>query len=347
MQRVLSKRAKMASARLALAALLVPIVGLSAAPLQAQTSPYVAPEARVVEPARPVAVIIPQERIATTVELGRIMPSTGGLIGALLDDRPERLAQNAAAKAEVQAAPLVAALDGFDAAALATEATAKVLAEADWLGAGPPDVLLGESIATTQVEGEDAGGDSTVSMTYNIGSFHEEANDTAGAKRWGEVRDDLVAGFASTHPDAAELASITWRYRMSADFTNVQVIADVALREAGSSREHYAQQLISIVKLRRPTFVEEDNVAIWAANDGALAREALTLAFARAGEVLPAVLALDADGYETATDRKRESATSAGFHGPILLRDDTGPVFWAKDGDQRLDAFVTVQTIRN
>ena len=73
----------------------------------------------------------------------------------------------------------------------------------------------------------------------------------------------------------------------------------------------------------------------------------LTMAFERAGEVLPAILALDEDGYETATDKKRKSVTSAGFHGPELLRDEKGPVFFAKDGDQRLKAFVTVQTIRN
>ena len=333
-----------AGAAFALAATLAFVPVASA---QTQTSPYVAPAAREVEPARPVAVIIPQERIATTVELGRITPGTGGLIGSMIDNRPERLAQNAAAKAEVHVTPLVEVLAGFDAPALAVSASEAALAKTAWFASGPAELHVGASIASTQVEGEDAGGDSTVSMTYNIGAFREEANDTSGAKRWSQVRTELEDAFAAEHPDAGELASITWRYRMSADFTNVQVIADLALRKNGSSRQYYAQQLISIVKLRRPTFVEEDNVAIWAANDGALAREALIMAFARAGEAIPALLALDSAGYATATDRSRESATSAGFHGPVLLRDEKGPVFYAKDGDQRLDAFVTVQTIRN
>ena len=119
------------------------------------------------------------------------------------------------------------------------------------------------------------------------------------------------------------------------------------MERPGAPEEHYAQQLVSIVKLRRPTFVEEDNVAIWAANDAALARTALTLAFARAGEVIPMLLALDAKGYDAATDKNAPSVTSAGYHGPVLLRDAKGPVFYAKDGDQRFAAFVATQTIRN
>ena len=293
MLRVSSKRMSAAGAVFALAATLG---SLTATPLAAQTSPYVASEAREVEPARPVAAIVPQGRIATSIELGRIMPSMAGLIGALLDDRPERLAQRAAAQAEIQAGPLVAALEGFDAAALAADATASAIADTRWFAAGPPQLLTGNSIATTKFQAEVAGGDSTVSMTYNIGSFHEEANDTAGAKRWSEVRRELEAEFAAAHPEASDLASITWRYRTSADFTNIQVIADIALRKGGSRGQYYAQQLISIVKLRRPTFVEEDNVAIWAKNDAALAREALTMAFVRAGEVIPALLALDSAG---------------------------------------------------
>jgi len=60
-------------------------------------------------------------------------------------------------------------------------------------------------------------------------------------------------------------------------------------------------------------------------------------------EVLGHVLALDEAGWAEASDRKRESVTSGGYHGPVLFRDETGPVFWAKDGDQRLEAFVATQ----
>lgn len=304
---------------------------------------------REVEPARPVAAIIPQERIASSIDLGRILfPSHGGgalgsLIIAGMDRTPEKLAQNAAAKAETQIAPLLEVMSDFDAAAHALKATGAAAAGTGWLGTPEAELYAGTAIAQTDAEA----GDSTVSMTYATGSFGSEANDTLGAMNWTATRDQLVDNFVAAHPSASELAMVVWRYQMSADFTHVEVIADITLRRKGASDDFYSQQLISVVKLRRPTFVEEDNVAIWAADDAALARRALEMAFARAGEVLPAVLALDAAGLDAATDKGNASVTSAGYHGPQLLRDETGPVFFAKDGDQRLEAFVTVQTIRN
>lgn len=346
MLRASSKRTAAASAGGALAASLA----LAFAPTvaSAQTAPYVAPEARVVEPARPVAAILPQERIAASIELGRILfPSHGGgalgsLIIASTDRNPEKLAANAAAKADVQITPLVEALGAFDAGMLAHSATAAALDGSAWIGAGPPELFAGMPRENVRMPV-----DSTVSMTFANGSFGSEANDTPGAMRWQDAADHAQRQFAAAHQGASELASVTWRYEMSPDFTFVRVIADIALRKPGAAAPSYGQQLISVVKLHRPGFVEEESVARWAAGDAALARTALTSAFVRAGEVLPHILALDAAGYASATDLKRESVTSAGYHGPVLLRDDKGPVFYARDDDQRLAAFVAVQTIRD
>ncbi|MXO89473.1 hypothetical protein [Pontixanthobacter aquaemixtae] len=334
----------------ALSSILAPAILLAsgAQPVHAQTERYVAESARQVEPARPVGSIVPQEQIASSIDLGRIIPNEGGLIGALIDRTPEKLAQNAAAKADGFFAPLRDALDGFDANALASSATSQAVAQTVWFGAGEPALHAGTSMAATLNDEKSGRADSTVSMTYWIGAFATEANDTVGALTWEQERQQLEEEFAAQHPDAKELALVTWRYQLSADFTNMQVIADLAIRRQNSSVRLYEQQLISIVKLRRPSFVEEENVALWAANDGALARRALEMAFARAGEVLPAILALDEGGYKDAISKKdSETATSAGFHGPVLMRDAKGPVFYARDGDQRLKAFVTVQTIRN
>lgn len=329
-------------------------LGLPAGGASAENVPeYVEPDARVVEPARPIAAIVPQERIATSIDLGRIMlpGGSGGLLGSLIvsasDRTPEKLAAKAAEKAESFVVPLAAELEGFDAVSLAQNATTAAATATPWLASGPAQSFEGQSISMRMDDEVNVTLDSTVAMTFAIGWIDEEANDTAGAFRWQSERKRLEREFRAAHPEAAELASVTWRYRLSADFTNIQVIADVGLHRRGSASPLYSQQLISIVKLRRPTFVEEDNVAIWAADDAALAKTALTMAFERAGEVLPAILALDKAGYERATDRKRKSVTSAGYHGPELLRDEKGPVFFAKDGDQRLKAFVTVLTIRN
>lgn len=343
MQNASNKRTAI-GARLAFALL----AACSVQPAFAQTERYIAVEDRHVEPARPIASIIAQEHLATSIELGRIIPVEGGLIGALIDNKPETLAQNAATKADRFARPLFEALEGFDVKPLALAATEQTLAQTDWLASAPPEVLSGTSIATARDNHGLVAGDSTVSMTYGGGSFHEEANDTFGALAWKNERQRLEDEFATAHASAQEIAILSWRYQLSADFTNMQVIVDVGIRRPNSHSLSYRQQLISIVKLRRPSFIEEENIGIWAANDAALARRALEMAFSRAGEVLPAILALDEDGYENATNKRRNPpATGAGFHGPQLLRDDKGPVFHARDGDQRLRAFVALQTIRN
>ncbi len=323
------------------------LLAFGAQPAFAQAERYVARDSRSVEPARPIAAIIPQEEIASSIDLGRIIPNEGGLIGALVDRTPEKLAQNAATKADGFFRPLANALEGFDANSLANRATAEAVSQTEWFAAGPPVLHTGESMSITEADEKTGGTDSTVSMTYWVGYIGTEANDTVGALTWEKERRRLEDTFAAANPAARELAIITWRYQISADFTNMQVIADVAIRKPNSSIHLYDQQLISVVKLRRPSFIEEENVAVWADNNGALARTALEMAFSRAGEVLPSILALDEAGYNEAIQKKgRETATSAGFHGPVLLRDDKGPVFYAKDGDQRLKAFVTVQTIR-
>jgi len=343
MPNVSVKRSKL-RVRLALGLL----AACSVQPAFAQTESFIAAEDRVTEPTRPIAVIIAQEELATSIELGRIIPNEGGLIGAMVNRAPEKLAQNAAAKAYRFAVPLREALADFDAKPLALAATEQTLSQSDWFAAITPQVYPGGSMAITTENPVAAEGDTTVSMTFALGYIGNDANDTIGALNWNKERDRLESEFAAAHAGAEEIAIISWRYQLSADFTNMQVIADIATRRPNTPLRLYRQQLISVVKLRRPTFVEEDNVAIWTANDGALARKALEMAFDRAGEVMPAVLALDKSGYKDATNKKkRPRATGANFSGPQLLRDDKGPVLFAKDGDQRLRAFVAVQSIRN
>lgn len=343
MPSVSSKRRKL-GARLALGLL----AACSVQPAFARTEYYVAVEDRVAEPARPLAVIVAQEELATAIELGRIVPNEGGLIGALIDRTPEKLAQNAAAKAYDVSKPLRETVAGFDVKPLAMAATEQLLSQTTWFAAPTPQLMAGGSMALTTANEKAAEGDATVSMTFAHGSFDVEANDTVGALNWNKERSRLEQEFASANSAAGEIAVISWRYQVSANFTNMQVIADIAFSSPGAPARTFEQQFISVVKLRRPTFVPEENVAIWAANDGALAKQALEMAFARAGEVLPTVLSLDREGYKNATDRKKNKrATGANFSGPQLMRDDKGPVLYAKDGDQRLRAFVAVQTIDN
>lgn len=323
------------------------LLTLMPAPAMAEPARFVAPAVRESAPARPVGVLVAQPHLASSIELGRIaFPGWGGgALGAIIiastNDIPQRLAEAAIARSETRIAPLRAELEDFDAAALAGDATLAALAGTVWLGASPPDMLtlgLGNAGEVPRPV--------LVSRTYRIGLWGAAPNTSAASENWtGDVA-ALEEQFALAHADAGERVQVLWRYQMAPDFSAVQVFADISIRRRGVAEPFYVQQVISVVRLNRPALIEEDNVTRWAANDGTLARRALQMAFARAGEVLPQVLALDEAGFIAATDRRRETATAAGYHGPLLVRDNKGPVFWAEDGDQRLAAFVATQTIR-
>jgi hypothetical protein len=299
---------------LVLSVLIVPVGG--SAQQSAAPTLYIPAEARASTGPRPVAVSVPQNRLSPSVELGRILgpnSGNGGLLGALiivaLDRTTERLADNATSRAQSRLEPLLAALTDFDANVLAFDSTRSALTSASWLGAGALELQSETGVESLRTRSR---------------------------------------SFAQQHPDARQLIFVNWRYQMSPNFADVQVIAQVELVDATRMRTVYRQQLLSIVQLHRPSFIEEENVARWSADGGALARRALSMAFARAGAVLPAMLALDREGFASLTDRRRtDRAVAAGYHGPVLTRDADGPVFWATDGDQRFAAFVAVQTVGN
>lgn len=278
-------------------------------------SPFVTAEIRAVNDARPVAALTSQTELATSIELGRVLGpagGNGGVLGVLIilamDRTTERLTAAANARADGQIAPLRAALDGFDANALALQATNAGLAGQSWFNAGPAELRVSDP----------------------------QAVDAPPPQRL----------FALDHPQASQLGSVSWRYQMSPDFTQVQVIASVEIIDRARLVPRYRQQLISIVKLDRPSFVPEENVARWSANGGAPARRAIEMAFARAGQTIPRIMELDQAAYRHATDRRRSDRVIAvGYHGPVLYQDEAGPVFWARDGDQGLAAFIAVQTV--
>jgi hypothetical protein len=281
----------------------------------ASPSPFVTAEMRAANEARPVAALTGQTELATSIELGRVLGpagGNGGVLGVLIilamDRTTERLTAAANARADGQIAPLRAALSGFDANALALEATRAGFAGQPWFNAGPAELRVSDP----------------------------QAEDAPPPQRL----------FALDHPQASQLGLVSWRYQMSPDFSQVQVIASVEIVDGARQTPRYRQQLISIVKLDRPSFVPEENVARWSANGGAPARRALEMAFARASQTIPRILELDQASYRHATDRRRtDRVIAVGYHGPVLFQDAAGPVFWARDGDQGLAAFVAVQTV--
>lgn len=305
--------------RLAATALVAATLLAFAAPANAQRnpapSPYVSAELRAASDVRPVAALLSQNELASSIELGRILgPNTGngGLLGAIIivamDRTTERLTAAANARAEAHIAPLRTALTGFDGNALAQQATSTALSGLSWFNAGATELRVNAS---------------------------QDENAPPPQRL-----------FALDHPQANQLGLISWRYQMSPDFSQVQVIASIEIVDRARLVPRYRQQLISIVKLDRPSFVPEENVARWSANGGAPARRALEMAFARAGQTIPRIMDLDQAAYRHATDRRRtDRVIAVGYHGPVLFQDEAGPVFWARDGDQGLAAFVAVQTV--
>lgn len=284
-----------------------------AGPALADPLPYLAQSERAAEPQRPVGALVPQERLASSIELGRIaFPSGGGgALGAIIisgnNDIPQRLADAALERAEARITPLRAALGGFDATPLAGDATLAAVQATGWLGAAPPDLL---TVGADQ-NAEGTAQPVLVTRTYSIGLWGPAPNLNVAAETWAGDVSAMQRRFDDAHTDAAERVQVQWRDQMSPDFSAVQVYADVSIRRRGAIAPYYAQQLISVVRLNRPALIEEDNVTRWAANDGALARRALQMAFARAGEVLPQVLALDQAGFTAAAKPPPPPATTA------------------------------------
>lgn len=203
---------------------------------------------RTVPGGRAVQVILPQSRIETTFDVGRVASSAngGGLLGAILiptiDDKREVLSQSARGRAEAAISPLRQALQGFDVEALALAATKAALAKPAWFQPASFAVTSDPAIQT---------------------------------------RPEFIAALK-----APQFALVNYRYEMSPDFTQIRVIAGIELGRADATKRgapalapFYRQQVVNIVELRQPSYEPADNVTRWSAGDGKLARAALTNAF--------------------------------------------------------------------
>lgn len=258
---------------------------------------------------RSVRLGIEQNRIETTIDLGRVAatPSDGGLIGAIIigekDADRRRLMRGALRdKAEATVRPLREALTGFDVDALALATTKAALARADWFQA------------------------------LEITASREPYN---------------LATFVASRP-TAQSAFIDYRYEVSADFSQVRVIADIALarkppagKSASPSQILYRQRIASIVQLAMRSYENDRNVASWSADGGKRARAGLTAAFGQLEQLIPYALGLSQAEISAFTAKKREKAFAGGFYGPLIARGQDKPngiLIWA-------DAFVHVQDI--
>lgn len=145
--------------------------------------------------------------------------------------------------------------------------------------------------------------------------------------------------FAATTP---QVAFVTWRYALSPDFTQIRVIAEIAIENKAPAKRRstvspllYRQTLSSIVQLGKRSYDHRENVARWNADGGKLAKAALTAGFGEIERLIPYALGLTAADIKAFTAKDREKGFGAGFYAPLVRRDADDPanlLLWAKDG---------------
>lgn len=285
---------------LLLAASLIPAAAL-AKPSEPDAPATIAARERQATGGREAMVGLAQTEIETSIDVGRVAPSTGGdLIGALIvsgmDDKRARLQDSATERAEAAVAPLRDALQGYNVDALALAATKAALEKPDWFGL------------------------QTIAPTKDV---------SPGARR-------SFAASAAT----PQSAFVSYRYALSPDFTQIRVTADIRLEhkarpKGGASPLFYRQTVTSVVQLAKRSYDHRENVALWSADNGKLAKAALVAGFAEIERLIPYALGLAPADIKAFTAKDREKGFGAGLYGPLIARDADNSenlTIWTKDG---------------
>jgi len=144
--------------------------------------------------------------------------------------------------------------------------------------------------------------------------------------RPGAIASVTTATPSPVSSSAPQSAMVIYRLQASPDFTQVRVIADLRLSKAQAQPAlFYRQQISSIVVLHHPSLEPAENVAKWSADDGKLAKSALTDAFSRLEQLLPFALGLNDADAKAITAKNRPKVFGAGYYGPAVERPGATP----------------------
>lgn len=235
-----------------------------------------------------VRVLVPQDSIGTSIDIGRVMPNAngGGLLGDLFIqnryDNRKPIAEDLTAKADAVAAPVREQLSGFDSQALALATVKAALSRVAWLKAN--------SVAIDRTPA------ATVQAT--------------------------APGRDSQRPRAL----LEIRYEFSPDFTQIRVVTKMLLDQPAGLAWHHVGYIpmVSTVQLKDRSFENRENARRWAANGAAPARQALTMAFSGMEGLIARGLSMTAAQARQWSSRDAEKSFSAGFNGSVLERTPTG-----------------------
>jgi hypothetical protein len=159
-----------------------------------------------------------------------------------------------------------------------------------------------------------------------------------GAVPWLHVRDVLPintpAPPATGKGDRPRIVSVDYRYEMSPDFTQLRVIARVSMagRPGGTGGVAYQRVVTSVGQLRNRSFQPNENADRWNADDGKLAKLALSSGFKAMERLIAYVLSLDQAEASALGGKSRPQAQAAGTYGTLIFRNPADPeslLLWA------------------
>ncbi len=245
---------------------------------------------------------IEQKEIEPSIDIGRVSVDMmgGGVVGLLISVGQQKrkrgkLADIAFQRAEGELVPLRTTLRNFNVNELAMESSKSAFDSIEWV---------------------------------NINSFTESAKSSKESR----------LAFAVSN-DGRQLAFVSYRYQMSPDFTQIQVISEISFAYKKQSRGkislkfYYRQRILSIVELKERHYKAFKNVAVWNADDGKLAKSALTNAFQNIEKLIPYILELSPAQMEKLDSKKNKKAFAAGYYGS-LVEDSSlknkGSLIWSK-----------------
>jgi hypothetical protein len=300
MGEIIMKELRSLSAAMLLAA------ALSGPVLAQKTAAPVVSQTLAVEGGRTLHVMVAQSEVKSDINPSNIAVATGGgLLGAMVGAAVDSAR---AKKAEELIGPIRTATADMDADALAIDTAKASFGDMEWYKANP-------------------------------------------AAAFG--KDSSVAG-KSALLDAAtgkQIAFVEYSYDLSPTFDAVRVAAKIEVankaipasaKGKGEKRLNpknlaYATRATSVVQLKTAGDDKEANAMRWSADNGALTRKALQVAFANLVPLTQRTLALTADDIKALNDKKNKRTNSGGFTGrPQVPTNSNSTLLW--DG-----AFINVE----
>lgn len=239
--------------------------------------------ARAVDSGRSLEVVLAQAEIKSNINESNITMATGGgLLPALID---AKINSDRAKKAEREILPVREALTGFDVDALATDATQKATDKLDWFQARPAVLSRDPSVA-----GESAALDAS---------------------------------------PTSQMAFFEYAYDLSPDFGTLRVslklrLVNKATSQGGRPQDRFkgrnlvfTQKFTSVVPLPGASKDAMENAGRWSADNGKLARAALTQAFDKFTVLVPRALTMSAADLKAMNGHDKKVIAMASYSGRV------------------------------